>query len=249
MSSLRRELRGLAWVWGAVLVVAGTLGLAGVAAADEPAKLQVLVIAGGHGYPVEPFRAVFKSFDDMNVTFVEENVGGEALEKIDDWPYQAILLYNYQKKLTESQQANFLALMDRGVGLVILHHAIYGYRPWPEYQKIVGVTRWLSSAKDGVRFKIHVEDVDHPITRGLEDFEILDETYQGHDVVPGVRVLLTTDEPTNSRPICWVHEYRKSRVCYFQLGHDEHAYRAPQFGEVLGRAIRWAALRPTEARQ
>lgn len=249
MTSRHEDWCSRVWTLAGLLFVAGAIGLVGQSEAEEPAKLQVLVVAGGHGYPVEPFRAVFKPFDDMAVTFVDEKVGGEALEKIDDWPYQAMVLYNYEKKLSEAQQANFLALMDRGVGLVILHHAIYGYRSWPEWQKIVGVTRWLSGAKHGMHLKIHVEDSDHPITRGLEDFEIDDETYQGHDVLPGMRVLLSTDEPTNSRPICWVHEYRKSRVCYFQLGHDEMAYRAPQFGEVLGRAIRWSAPRPTAARQ
>ena len=205
--------------------------------------LKVLVIAGGHGYPVPAFRKVFEAYTDMDCTFVDEKTGGEAFDDISNWSYDAILLYNYMKTPNEKQRENFLQLLDKGVGLVILHHAIYGYRPWPEFQKIVGVTSWLSGAKDGVHFKVHVEDPDHPITKGLADFDILDETYLGHGLDPQVHVLLSTDEPTNSKGIAWVHTYRKSPVCYFQLGHDAKAYTHESFGTILGRAIRWTAGR------
>jgi type 1 glutamine amidotransferase len=211
--------------------------------AEPGAKLKVLVVSGGHGYPVEPFRKVFAGYTDMECTFVEEKEGGEAFDDIASWAYDAVVLYNFEKKLSEKRQANFFKLLDRGVGLVILHHAIYGYRPWPEYQKIVGVTSWLSGARDGVDFKVRVEDPNHPITRGLKDFAIKDETYQGHGVDPKVHVILTTDEPSNGKAVAWVHTVRKSPVCYFQLGHDEKAYRTPEFATVLGRAIRWSAGR------
>jgi uncharacterized protein len=242
--------------WGLMTVILGTgiiLMTAGAPAA-EPAgagqakKLRVLVIAGGHGYPVQPFRAVFAGFTDMECTFVDEKVGGEAFDDTSNWNYDAIVLYNYMKKLSEKQQANFLGLLDRGVGLMILHHAIYGYRPWPEFQKMVGVTSWLSGAKDNVDMKIHVEDPKHPITQGLSDFAITDEVYKGHGLDPKAHVILSTDEPTNAKAVAWVHTYRKSPVCYFQLGHDAKAYGNEQFQTVLGRAIRWTAGRLPEGR-
>lgn len=233
--------------WLLIVLAAGFLdGNHSLRAAERTAlapakKLRVLVVAGGHGYPVKPFREVFAGYSDMDCTFVDEKQGGEAFEDVANWPYDAIVLYNYMKKPSEKQQANFLSLLDRGVGLVILHHAIYGYRPWPEFQKMVGVTSWLSAAKDDVEFKVHIEDPQHPITRGLADFVIRDEVYQGHGLDPKVHVLLSTDEPSNAKAVAWVHTYRKSPVCYLQLGHDEKAYSKPEFCEILGRAIRWAA--------
>jgi len=212
------------------------------AQAAEPAtKLQVLVVSGGHGYPVEPFRKVFAGFADMQCTFVEEKEGGEAFDDISAWPYRAIVLYNFEKKPNDRRWNNFLALLDRGAGLVILHHGIYAYRSRPEFQKIVGVTSWLSAAKHGMKFTVHIEDPKHPITQGLSDFVIHDETYQGHGTDPAVHVILTTDHPENSKAVAWVHTVRKSRVCYLQLGHDHEAYAAPEFGVILGRAIRWSA--------
>jgi type 1 glutamine amidotransferase len=230
-----------AWVMGVAGIISVAQASEGATAAGGP--LRVLVVSGGHRFAKEPFQAVFSGFTDMQCTFVEEAKTAEAFEDIGNWSYQAIVLYNYMKKPSAQQQENFLSLLDRGVGLVILHHAIYGYRPWPEFQKIVGVTCWLDKAKDGFDLKIHVEDPQHPITRGLADFQIHDEVYHGHDVLPGVHVLLTTDDPANSRPIAWVHKYRNSPVCYFQLGHDEKAYTQPEFPQILGQAIRWSAGR------
>jgi len=228
---------------GVILAAAG-----GVLAGEQPQgeaakKIQVLVVAGGHGFPVPPFRKVFEGFRDMECTFVDEQAGGEAFEDISQWRYQAIVLYNFEKNPSQKRRENFLKLLDKGVGLVILHHAIYGYRPWGEFQKMVGVTSWLAGAKDDVDFTVRVADPKHRITRGLADFAINDETYQGHGLDPKVHVILTTDAPTNSKHVAWVHTYRKSPVCYFQLGHAEKAYANPGFTAVLGQAIRWTAGR------
>ncbi len=238
-----------------VLPLAMAVGICAASAAGEPKRaaapapnadsqrIVVLVVTGGHAFAVQPFKRVFSNYADMHCTFVDEKTGGEAYDDIAKWPYQAVVLYNYQKKLSQKQQANFLALMDRGVGLVILHHAIYGYRPWPEFQKIVGVTSWLSHTQEDVSMKIHVADRQHPITAGLQDFPIIDETYLGAGVDPTVRVLLTTDEPLNQKAVAWVHTYRHSSVCYLQLGHGDAAYANQHFIEIFGRAIRWSAGR------
>ena len=46
-------------------------------------KLKVLVVSGGHGFPVGPFRKVFEGYQDMDCTFVDEKTGGEAFEDIE----------------------------------------------------------------------------------------------------------------------------------------------------------------------
>jgi type 1 glutamine amidotransferase len=207
---------------------------------DTPKKLRVLVVAGGHGYDVKPFREVFHAYKDMDCTFIDEKTTGEAFEDISNFSYDAIVLYNYKRKITEKQQENFLKLMDRGVGLVVLHHAIYGYLPWKEYYKVVGSTAPLDGWKDDVEYKVHVEDPKHPITQGVTDFTITDETYHDYKVDPKVHVILTTDEPLNAKTIAWVHTYRNSPVCYLQLGHGPTAYSDKNFVTLLGNSIRWS---------
>jgi hypothetical protein len=216
----------------------------GVPQKAEPAKkMEVLVLVGGHDFPVKPFQEVFAGFADMKCTFVEEKVGGEAFDHIDPWPYDAIVLYNHNKNPSEKRRQNFLKLMDRGVGLVVLHHGLHAYRDWPEFQKITGITSFVSQTKDNVHFTIHVEDPQHPIVNGLKDFAVKEETYQGHRADPKMHVILTTNEPTNYRALAWVHTYRNAPVCFLQLGHGESIYGQKEFRTILGNAIRWSAGR------
>jgi type 1 glutamine amidotransferase len=129
------------------------------------------------------------------------------------------------------------------------------HRDWPEFRKIIG-GKYLFSATtlDGVPYKpssydhdqllkISVADKEHPITKGVEDFQILDETYKGFWTDPHAKVLLRTDHPKNNPELAWVTEYGKSRGFYLMLGHDRKAYDNPGYRKVLYQAIRWAAAR------
>jgi uncharacterized protein len=218
---------------------------------DEPAKvdhakkMRVLVLWGGHPFPLKPFQETFKSFRDMKCTFVEEKVGGEAFENIDRWPYDAMVFYNFEKKPSDRQKENFLKLLDRGVGLVILHHGLHAYKEWPEFRNIAGITSFVTIARDDVNYTIHIEDPKHAIVKGMKDFRVNDETYQDHKLDPNakLRVFLTTSEPTNLKAIAWTHTYRKAPVCYLQLGHGPSVYGNKDYRAVLGNSIRWSAGR------
>ena len=108
-------------------------------------------------------------------------------------------------------------------------------------QKIAGITSFIADAKNDVDYTIHIEDPRHPIVKGMKDFAVKDETYRGNQADPKVHVILTTNEPTNSKAIAWVHTYRKSPVCFLQLGHAADVYEQPEFRSLLGNAIRWSA--------
>jgi len=216
-------------------------------------KLQVAVVTGGHPFNEPEFLKVFQGYDDIAYEHLPQKTGGEVFEDVADWPYDVIVLYNYERQITPKQQANFLKLLDKGVGLVILHHANDAYPNWPEYSKIAGV-EWhagpweqngvkmaASGWRGGVKFKVHVADPNHPITRGLTDYDFVDETYCRTSVDPGVHALLTTDEPSSDKTIGWVKTYRNSRVFYIQSGHDQSAYRNPNYRTLVVRAIRWTA--------
>jgi uncharacterized protein len=222
----------------------------GPAKADSAKKIRVLVLVGGHGFPEKPFHEVFDSFKDMKCDFVEEKAGGEAFDNIDDWPYDAIVLYNFGKNPSEKRRENLLKLMDRGVGVVVLHHGLHGYREWPEFKKIAGISSFVSDAKDDVDYTIHIEDPKHPIAKGMKDFAVKDETYKGNEIDPQAkaRVFLTTSEPGNYKAIAWTLTYRKSPVCFLQLGHGESVYGQKEFRALLSNAIRWSAGKLSEGK-
>ena len=100
-----------------------------------------------------------------------------------------------------------------------------------------------SAFKHDVDLKVHVADRRHPVTRGVKDFTIHDETYKWFDVSPDCHPLLTTDEPESNNVIGWAKTYERARVVYIQLGHDHLAYENPGFQRLLQQAIRWTAKR------
>ncbi len=202
-------------------------------------KLSVVVVTGG---PLEiDYAAFMKMFDTptFDATRSAQRVGGETFEDIDNWKHDVIVLYNVRQKLTVKQQQNFLALMDKGVGLVVLHHGCLAYGDWPEYPRIIG-TGEIGGNKAAVRHTIHVADPKHPITKGLRDYEITAETFSGMRIDPQNHVLLTTVEPSSSKAVGWTRTYRKARVCYFQQGHDNTDYSNPIYKTLVQRAISWA---------
>ena len=83
----------------------------------------------------------------------------------------------------------------------------------------------------------------HPITKGMNDFDVEDETYNGQTFSDGIRLLVTTDHPRSDRPIAWVHNYGKARVFGCQCGHDAKVWTNEGFRQLMARGIRWTAGR------
>ena len=228
--------------------------------APVPGKINVAVIWGGHPFDHPRFFNLFEGHDDIAYFPLEQKKGGESFENIDDWKYDVIALYNFAQTITPKQQENFIKLLDRGVGLFIMHHANGAYKNWPEFWKIAGVTYYFDKRmengkeigrswfKPGVTYKVHVADPDHPITRGIKDYEIVDETYCRTVIEPSVHPLLTTTEPSSDSPVGWTKTYLNARVCYIQHGHGPlkdpnkpNAYNNENYRKLVPQAIRWVA--------
>lgn len=217
--------------------------------------VKTLVVAGGEVSDEPAFRAVFDGLPALQCTHTRLADESEVFDDISRWDYDALVLHHETQEISELRRANFLALLDRGLGVVVLHHGLAAFQDWDEYRRIVGgkyylretiedgQTRPPSSSRENVDFIVRVEDADHPITRGLTDFPIRDMLYQDYRVEPGVRVLLATGEPGSGGVLCWVHEYRKSRICYLQLGHDAQALNHPAYRTLVERAVLWTARR------
>ena len=216
-------------------------------------QLKVVVVTGGHPFNKDAFLSLFQGYDDITYEHKSQKLGGELFEDISDWPYDVIVLYNFAQKITPKQQQNLVHLLEKGVGLLVLHHANDAYPDWKLYQDISGVESHFGPwEKEGVamkpsgftggrKFRVHVEDKKHPITKDLEDYDFQDETYCRRTFRPDIHVLLTTDEPTSDKPLAWVKTFRKARVCYLQSGHAENAYRNSNYRTLVSRAIRWVA--------
>jgi hypothetical protein len=195
--------------------------------------------------------------ENSEITFAaaaHEKTNATVYERDDLLTHDVIVLYDMPKAITEPQKTRFLALLDRGTGLVVLHHALVSYQHWPEYERIIGGRYPEEDGKSGVvtpqvgyqhdlEVPVVVVAKDHPITTGLKDFVIHDEIYWGYRVGADVTPLLTTTHPKSGKPLSWTRTERKSRIVYLQLGHDRFAYDNPNYRQLVARSIRWASKR------
>lgn len=225
------------------------------AEAEKPAagarQLQVLILVGGHPYDEPGFAKLWSSLSDINA---EVWKGGPytAFDDISHFKYDAILMYNLSSGMTEKQRANFLTLLKQGVGLVVWHHALANCQDWPEFEAIAGGKFWLAagerkgvkvpgSGTGGGKVKVHVADPNHPITKGVADFEIEDEPYNRQTFCDGIQVLLTTDHPASDKALGWAQQYGGARVFGFQCGHDARVWSNTSFQRVMAQGLRWVA--------
>lgn len=221
----------------------------------EAAKVRVLLVTGGHGFEKEPFFKMFKDNPDITFEAVEHpnafaHFTAEAAKQ-----YDVIVTYDFNQRIPDEAKANFLDRLKEGKGLVVLHHAIATYPDWPEYWQVIGARYYLaatningvakarSAYKHGVDFKIHIADPKHPVTRGLQDFNIHDETYKWFDVAKDCHPLLTTEEPESNPVVGWAKKYANARVVFVQLGHDHFAYDNPNYQQIVRQAIDYVAKR------
>lgn len=248
-----------------VIVIMFVIALCGCAPVRPPAdghtKTRVLVITGGHGFKADPFFALFAANLDITFTHASQGQAAEAYDRADLPSYDVVVLYDSPTEITDAQKAQFMALLDRGVGLVVLHHALLSYQAWPAYARVVGGKYILadeerdgaqlvrgsscqqdagrSGCKTDVPIAVTVTDRGHPVTNQLADFSITDELYLDVHVQPDIHPLLST----GTEVLAWTREQGRSRVVATVLGHGPPAYDNPGFRRFVAQSIRWAARR------
>jgi len=222
-------------------------------AGDMREPVKVVVITGGHGFEHDPFFKIFDEIKEINYIESVQKDHSELFEDISDWDYDVMVFYNMTQEISEKRRKNFLELLDKGVGVVALHHTMGAYQAWPEFKKIIGAKYYLKdvmedgvprkkgSYKHGLDVTVHVKDQNHPVTKGMSDFTIHDETYKNCWFDKSNHVLLTTDHATSDPTIGWVREHGKAKVVTIQLGHDSKAYNNSNYRQLVKRAILWTA--------
>ncbi|MDR2929801.1 MAG: ThuA domain-containing protein [Propionibacteriaceae bacterium] len=165
------------------------------------------------------------------------------------------LLYTSGGAFPTAQQEALASAVRAGKGVVALHCAnLVGFgeggleadRPLFD---LLG-NRYLSHGPGYHEGRQTVEFVgEHPITQGLENFEIFDEYYEYAFADDGHQVLATRArvEDGVAIPLMYTREVGAGRVVYLALGHDLRAWGEPGFRTLVKRSLRWAAGLEVEA--
>lgn len=207
--------------------------------------INILVVTGGHDYDRQNFLEMFESFDgiEFDEAILPEANQIYASDSIDK--YDVLVYFDLFQEISELQKKAFLEMLERGKGIVFLHHSLASYQDWDEFTQIRGGKYDLDSSTyaHGQDVLVKISDPKHHITRGLENFLIHDETYNLYEVLPGVYPLIQTDHSESESIIGWTNMYGNSRIVYLQPGHDNNAFSNPNYRKLVQRSIVWAGGR------
>ncbi|NJN52709.1 MAG: ThuA domain-containing protein [Gammaproteobacteria bacterium] len=177
---------------------------------------EVLVITKGHPYQRDAFASLLDSLPGINCTLVENPAAQVFFDPVLAADYDAFVFYDIPGQRFGPGGArswpppskvakNLTALLERGKGMVFLHHAIAGWPAWPEYAEIVGgrflyhpaPMRGTQRQDSGYRHQVtHQVQVlaDHPVTHGVPArFSITDELYLYEVFEDSIVPLLSSD--------------------------------------------------------
>ncbi len=154
--------------------------------------------------------------------------------------------------ITGEQEKGLLAAVRSGVGLAGFHGGIIdSFRNNTTYQFMTG-GQWVAHPGNVIpSYPVRIIDHEHPVTRGVRDFELLNtEQYYMH-TDPGNHVLATTTftgqhDPDLYRagavmPYAWTRHWGKGRVFVAAWGHTFKDFDVPEAREIVRRGMLWSA--------
>jgi len=252
-------------------------------------EINLLVITRGHPFERDPF---FEMIDSLGFQWshIEHPAAQNFFEADNIKKYNAILFYdmpglNFESNPNEESffvnpseyfKKNFIDRLNDGIGCVFLHHSLAGWPLWDEYSEIVGgkflykpgKVRGVESPDSGYRHFVDYKVMpvgDHPITRGLEEFEIEDELYLAHVFEDSINPILKSNysfkkdnfysasnalagnlnsnenwnHDDGSNLVGWTKNYKKSAITYLQFGDGVKSYKNENVRNLVRRSISW----------
>jgi type 1 glutamine amidotransferase len=140
--------------------------------------------------------------------------------------------------MTDDQQKAIWDFVERGGGFLAVHNAHTMYPPNGPYYKLFGGD--FGGHPKPWTFTIRVENKRHPITAGVEDFEIFDEQHMSKYNLDQEHLLLRSVARDNQQAAAgWWNEAGKGRFCYLSPGHTTEALNHPMVQLLLRNAARW----------
>lgn len=168
---------------------------------DYRVRPRIMVVGNGHAYDRTALMSMIESFDGMEPFLVEHPTAERILNPETLVDVDAVVLYDmpggnpwtgpgYERQPSEAFKEGFRGLLEAGMPIVALHHAIAAWTTWGEYAGALGgvllhfpgVVRGRQVMDGGtradLRMTITADDPSHPLFSGLpSSFTLTDEAY------------------------------------------------------------------------
>ncbi len=222
----------------AFVVAVGVLG----ATNTKKAEIKVMfLLGGGHDWQNNPpiLKKVLDQTGDFEVTFTENL--DDLKERIKQFDIIAQYTTGLNNEFNKEHETGLCNFIQNGGGYVGIHSATDSFKNSDRFWEMVG---GRFTDHEGGKFTVYIYDKDHPITKGMKDFEIQDETY-AHNYHPNAQMRSLTRMSRNNerQSMGWVSSYGKGKVFYTSNGHGRAAWSNPSFQQLVVRGMYWAAGR------
>ncbi|MFN3233310.1 MAG: ThuA domain-containing protein [Alphaproteobacteria bacterium] len=252
-------------------------------------KKKVLLVTRGHPFARDPFYQIFEANDHIEYSAVEHPAAQYMFNPDFAKNFDCYVMYDMPGiQFNPGGPPSFIdppqfykdgvmAMLEEGFPLVIMHHTCAAWPAWPEWSEIVGShflykpmkSRGVDKPDSGYIIDVpHTVSpvMDHPITAGIEPFELVDEVYLAEVFEDSVTPLFTSnyeftkenfysadlalkgqmnsnegwEHDPGSNMVGWIKTYKNSPIVYLQFGDGPATYGNPVFRKILQQAIDWA---------
>ncbi len=150
--------------------------------------------------------------------------------------------------LGEKIKDGLVQFVSEGGGIVYIHAASAACTNWEGYQHMAGAS-WGTKTRHGKidSMQVNIDDKNHPITKGIEEFWIVDELWVEIEKKAAFKVLAKaySKQENNGRnqmePVLIYQHYGKGKSVYNILGHDVRAMKNTSWQELFLRSVKWVS--------
>ncbi|CAN7703106.1 ThuA domain-containing protein [Paenibacillus sp. LjRoot153] len=210
------------------------------------ASIPTLLLGNNDDAPYHILRAVQELIiDNLGASFQVTAVEGTSHLKLDVLQsYPLVVSYlDIWKKVPEAEEtAGLLQYVAGGGGLLVIHNGI-SIQGSPELSQLIGARFTGHPAYTTLPFTM--TESNHPLTKGLEPFEMDEEPYRFElDPFAPIELLLTYTHEGKEWPAAWTRTYGLGRVVYLMPGHHPPSFQSEAYGKWIRSAGFWAAGSP-----
>jgi type 1 glutamine amidotransferase len=228
--------------------------------ADEPIRALLLTGQNNHNWPFT--SRVHEETLEATGRFAVDVADDPAAALADAGAlkgYSVFVLDYNGRRWGDAAEANFLARVREGAGVVIIHAANNAFVGWKEYEQLCGLM-WINGTTGHGKFHsfdVSWVDAAHPILSGMPEIKShSDELYhklvntQKSEFKTLAQALSTTESggTGNHEPMAMTLAFGRGRIFHTPLGHvwkGDDASKVsvvdPQFRILVARGAEWAA--------
>ncbi|MCO5052466.1 MAG: ThuA domain-containing protein [Verrucomicrobiae bacterium] len=239
------------------------LVLLGLVAAASAEPLRVFIRGGikTHGPNQHDHPRFLKEWTQLLNARGMEATGGMEFPEAEQLAKTDVLIIHCDTgmKIVGDDREAFEVFLARGGGVVVIHAGVVGGDDFTWIKKTIGgAWRWPAPNFPAEKATKYLEgevdvcwvDRDHPISRGISNWDWTDEIYYDMDFADDAGVLATSFHNVHViAPQIWTYEKKLPgaaapyRAFVSLPGHEYDSFNTPQYRVVLLRGIAWAGRR------